>query len=113
MTGSVFSGEERYAILAAKLTTRPGVSVGACRKRALGSSALCVNDKTFAVLSSKEQFVVKLPRKRAEGLVAAGMGTYFALGHGRAMTEWFVVGGDAEETWLSLAEEALSFVAGA
>jgi hypothetical protein len=112
MTLSAFSAEQRYALLAATLLARPGVSVGACRKNALVSSALCVNDRTFAMLSSNEEFVVKLPRYRVTGLVAAGWGFHFELAHGRVMTGWFVAGSALDESWMSLAEEALWFVAG-
>jgi hypothetical protein len=112
MTQSTLASEHRYALLVAALTSRTGVSVTASRKKGFGSTALCVNEKIFAMLSSKEQFVVRLPRERVDALVAAGHGTYFELGHGRSMKEWFVAGVDLDESWLSLAEEALSFAEG-
>jgi hypothetical protein len=109
MTQSTLTPEYRYAQLVAALTSRTGVSVTASRKKGFGATALCVNDKIFAMLSSKEQFVVRLPKERVDALVAAGHGAYFELGHGRSMKEWFVAGVGLDESWLSLAEEALSF----
>ncbi len=53
---------------------------------------------------------MNLPRERVEALVAAGRGAHFELSHGQPMHEWFVAGAGLEEEWLSLAEEALSFV---
>ncbi len=77
--------------------------------KGFGSRALKVNGKIFAMMSSKGQFVVKLPRKRVGELVAAGKGEYFDPGHGRLMKEWLaVVAGKAQ--WLELAKEAYRFV---
>jgi hypothetical protein len=112
MTPSTLTAEHRYALLVAALTSRPGISVTAPRKKGFGSAALCVNDKIFAMLSSKEQFVVRLPKERVDALVADRHGAYFEPGHGRSMKEWFVAGVGLDESWLSLAEEALSFAGG-
>jgi hypothetical protein len=110
MAESVITPEQRFAHVVAKLCSRPGVSVTVPRKRGLGSTALCINDKIFAILSSKEEFVVKLPKARVDELVAAARGTRFELNHGQPMQGWFVAGGGLEEEWLSLAEEALSVI---
>ena len=109
MAPSTSTAELRYARLAAALASRPGVSVTAPRKKGFGSAALCVNDQIFVMLSSKGQFVVRLPKERVEALVADRHGAYFESGHGRSMKEWFVAGVGLDESWLSLAEEALSF----
>ena len=66
----------------------------------------------FATLSSTGAFVVKLPRARVDALVAAGEGRPFEPGPGRAMKEWLELGATSSQDWASLAEEALSFVAG-
>ena len=100
----------RYASLVESLLGQPGVTRGATGRKGFGSSALCVRDKIFAMLSSKDQFVVKLPRKRVDELVASGEGERFDPGHGRVMKEWFAVGSTSEDVWLSLAREALEFV---
>ena len=112
MTPSTLTPEHRYALVVAALTSRPGVSVAATKKKGFGSTALCVNDKIFAMLSSKEQLVVRLPKERVDALVIARHGAYFELGHGQSMKGWFVAGVGLDENWLSLAEEALLFAAG-
>lgn len=110
MTLSIVTQEHRYAQLAATLASRPGVTETAVRKRGLGSKALCVEGRMFAVLSSTGQLVVKLEKDRVDALVSAGRGTRFEPFHGRPMHEWFVAELGQEKDWLALAEEALAFV---
>ena len=77
-----------------------------------GASALKVGGKIFAMMSSKEKFVVKLPKERVDALVAARKGTYFDPGHGRLMKEWLEMrSGQAQ--WVNLAREAREFVGAA
>jgi hypothetical protein len=109
MTLSIVTPEHRYAQLVATLRSRRDVTVTAVRKRGLGSTALCVGGRIFAVLSSSEQLVVKLAKERVDVLVAAGRGARFEPFHGRPMQEWFVAGVGEERDWLALAEEALAF----
>ena len=104
------STEQRYAEIVEALRDGPGVPQGSPGK-GFGASALKVNDKIFAMLSSKEQFVVKLPRRRVDLLVAAGSGERFDPGHGRIMKEWLALESDSGEDWLALAREARDFVA--
>jgi hypothetical protein len=104
------SAEQRYSRIVSQIRQRSGVSVTAPRKRAMGSSALCVNDQIFAMLTSKGKFVVKLPMRRVTELILAGWGARFELSHGRLMREWFVAGPGLDGEWLSLAEEAFAFV---
>ncbi len=103
--------QKRFARVVAALARRAGVTQGGSKKKGFGSSALCVNDKIFAMVSSRGNFVVKLPKDRVDALVAAGTGTRFDPGHGRLMKEWLAVDATAEADWLSLAEEARAFVA--
>jgi hypothetical protein len=110
MTISLITPAHRYAQLVATLTTRSGVTETPVRKKGLGAIALCVDNRMFAALSSDEQLVVKLPRQRVEELVNKGRGARFVPGHGQPMQEWFVAAPGAEVDWLSLTEEALSFV---
>jgi hypothetical protein len=70
-----------------------------------GSRALRLDGKIFAMLSSKGQFVVKLPRDRVTELIRLGRGQYFDTGHDRIMKEWLAVVG-APSSWLGLAKEA-------
>lgn len=71
--------------------------------------ALKVNGKIFAMISSKGEFVVKLPAKRVLELIGAGTGEAFDPGHGRAMKQWLVVGA-GNRHWRQLAIEARMFV---
>jgi hypothetical protein len=81
------------------------------RKRMFSSSAvLNVNGKIFAMMV-KGKFVVKLPKVRVDGLVAAGKGEYFDTGAGRLMKEWVAMAG-GKAGWVELAKEAYRFVKG-
>ncbi len=86
-----------------------GVTVGS-GKKGFGSSALQVDGKIFAMVSSNGSFVVKLPKDRVELLVSSGAGQRFDPGHGRLMKEWLLVETASQEEWLSLAQEAMRFV---
>ena len=85
--------------------TAPGAGKG------FGSGALKVGKKIFAMVSSRSEFVVKLPPARVAELVASGRGRYFDAGRGKPMKEWLVVTA-GESTWIPLAREARKFVAG-
>jgi hypothetical protein len=73
-----------------------------------GSRGLRLDGKIFAMLSSKGQFVVKLPRDRVAELIRLGRGQYFDTGRDRVMKEWLAVVGDPA-SWLGLAKEARRF----
>jgi hypothetical protein len=77
--------------------------------RGFGASALKVHNKIFAMISSRGEFVVKLPRNRVEALVAAGVGERFDGGRGRPMKEWLAIRESAQREWLALAKEALFY----
>src|SRR5690349_11828472 len=91
------------------LGKQEGVTFGG---KGFGSSSLKVDEKIFAMTSSKGDFVVKLPRARVEELVRKKQGKYFDAGRGRLMREWLSATGPSK-TWLALAEEALEFGRGA
>ena len=103
--------QKLYAQLVAEFASRRGVLVGSGDRKAFGSGALKVNGKIFAMLSSRQKFVVKLPRQRVAELAAGGSGVQFDPGHGRLMKEWLEVAATDGATWRTLALEALSFVA--
>jgi hypothetical protein len=73
--------------------------------KGFGSGALKVNGRIFAMMSSKGEFVVKLPEGRVNELVAAGKGSRFDPGRGRVMKEWMAVTAD-HTFWIPLAKEA-------
>ena len=106
------SVEERYARLAEAFLKRPNVTQGDGGK-GFGSSALKVEGRIFAMLSSRLDFVVKLPRKRVDELVESGDGHPFDAGKGRPMKEWLVVPPTSSLDWSAVAEEALAFVGSA
>jgi hypothetical protein len=102
------SPEERYAVLVRAFLRKPGVTQDG---KGFGSTSLKVKGKIFALFSSRGEFVVKLPRRRVDELIAAGKGHRFDPGHGRLMKEWFAVRSNSSEDWTRLAGEALTFVA--
>jgi hypothetical protein len=79
--------------------------------KGFGSSALKVSGRIFAMLTSRSEFVVKLPRARVEALVRAGDGVAYDAGKGRPLKEWLVIRPDSALEWVTIAEEALAFVA--
>ena len=106
--------EERYRRLSKQLLSAPGVTQSsdvASSKKGFGSSALKIDDRIFAMLSSKREFVVKLPALRVDALIAASKGRRFDSGRGRLMKEWLAVGPASKARWLPLAREAMEFVA--
>jgi len=102
------TNEQRYAELVRAFLGRPGVSQDG---KGFGSSALKVRGSIFAMLSSRGEFVVKLPGKRVDELVARGEGDRFDAGKGRPMKEWLAVRADSSREWVALGQEALEFVA--
>lgn len=76
-----------------------------------GSGALKVGGRIFAMISSRGEFVVKLPRERVDELVGRGQALRFEPGPGRVMNEWASVH-SAPSSWIALAREARRFVGG-
>jgi len=77
--------------------------------KGFGSTGLKVDGKLFAFVSSRGQYVAKLPRARVQQLVGEGAGVLFDPGHGRLMREWIAMDAN-EKRWLELAKEARAFV---
>ena len=90
----------------AALKKRPGVTQ---RGKGFGSAGLKVKGKLFAFVSSKGQYVVKLPKDQVDAMVDAGQGEHFDPGHGRLMKEWIAVTTPRAD-WVALAREACGFV---
>jgi hypothetical protein len=71
-------------------------------------NVLSVSGKIFAMYVRGE-FVVKLPRERAESLLSSGAAKSWGPGTGRIMKEWVaIVSGPG--SWPSLAREANEYV---
>ncbi len=101
--------EARFATIVEELLGNPDVTSPA--GTGFGSLALKVGGRIFAMLSSKGEFVIKLPRQRVDALIASGDGARFDPGHGRLMKEWVAITPLSETEWLPLAREAMAFVA--
>lgn len=98
-----------YAAVVKAFSKDRRVSVG--EGKGFGSGGLKVDGKLFALMSSRGEFVAKLPRPRVAELVAQGKGAPFDPGHGRLMKEWIAMRGASDE-WVTLAREARRFVGG-
>lgn len=110
MTETSSGTPKRFAALVEAFADVPNVSIGQKGKKGFGSSALQVNGKIFAMVSSSGSFVVKLPGQRVEELEAHGIGQKFDSGQGRLMKEWLAVHPTSKQSWLALAREALNYV---
>jgi hypothetical protein len=101
--------ERAFARVAKSLTGERGVTLGI--GKGFGANSLKVNGKIFAMVSARDEFVVKLPKERVAALVAAGKATYFDTGRGKIMKEWIVVPEDSLPM-TRLAKEAYEYVRG-
>src|SRR5438445_13777585 len=107
------TSNERFAKIVKALSGHPDVtppSDTTQSRKKFGSSGLKINDKIFAMISSKGEFVVKLPEQRVDGLVTSGKGKSFDLGHRRLMQERLTVDTTSETLWLQLANEAMQYM---
>jgi hypothetical protein len=77
--------------------------------KGFGAGALKIDGKIFAMVSSKGDFVLKLPKPRVASLIKNGVGKPFDTGSGRVMKEWVVIKPGAGD-WVVLAQEACRFV---
>ena len=80
--------------------------------KGFGSSALKVNGRIFAMMSSRGEFVVKLPSRRVAQLAATGEAVHHDAGKGPPMKDWLAVPPRSALDWSALAEEAFTFVQG-
>jgi hypothetical protein len=102
--------EERYDELVGRWAdvagvTPPGEAAG------FGSGSLRVRGKIFAMFV-RGRLVVKLPRARVDGLVAAGEGIRFDANKGTPMKEWLSLDPTSRLDWTELSGEAFTFVSG-
>lgn len=111
MTQAPSTVQDQFLAIAEALTAeKSGVSCGQGAKKGFGSSALKVNGKIFAMVSSDGSFVVKLPKLRVDQLEADGQCRRFDPGHGRLMKEWLALKPGSSQDKLRLSREALHFV---
>jgi hypothetical protein len=103
--------ERAFERVAAAFAKDPRVTRGSKSGRNFGSTGLKVDGKLFALVSSRSQFVVKLPKAKVAELVKDPKFEYFDPGHGRLMKEW-VATGVVNAGWTALAREARRFVGG-
>ena len=99
-----------YAVVVAALCAEAGVSQGAST-RGFGAGTLRAHGKIFAMLASRERFVVKLPQARVAELLENGAGAPFDMGHGRVMRERVVITAADPSRRIALAREAWLHVA--
>src|SRR5690242_7396524 len=106
--------EERFTMIVEEFLGNPDITLPANKsqsRKGFGSSALRIRDKIFAMLV-EGKLVVKLPKQRVDALIASGAGERFDPRHdGRLMKEWISIEAASKEEWLSLAREAMEFVA--
>jgi hypothetical protein len=100
--------QERYAGLVKFFLSKPRVTQ---EGKGFGSESLRIGGSIFALLSSRGEFVVKLPRHRVDELIESGDGHRFDPGHGRLMKEWLALRPNSTKDWKALATEAKEFVA--
>lgn len=100
--------QAKYTAVCRTLLRKRGVA----RKERLGfgSGSLTARARIFAMVSSRDEFVVKLPKERVAELVAAGKGKAFDAGRGRVMKEWLATRTGSVAEWTALADEARAFV---
>lgn len=99
--------ERKFAKVAEAFSKERDVEVGG--GKGFGSGALKVRGKIFAMLSSQQQFVVRLSTKRVDELLLSGGGVRFEPRPGKPMKEWLVLKADKKD-WVGLAREACEFV---
>jgi len=101
--------ERKFAQVIAVFSKDRAVTTGG--GKGFGKGALKAEGKIFAMITSNNQFVVKLSQDRVDALVASGVGQRFEPRPSKPMKQWLVVTRKNSE-WLQLAKEAREFVIG-
>jgi hypothetical protein len=81
-----------------------GITLDAARGHGFGSNALKAGGSIFAALSNG-RLLVKLPPRRVEELIAAGLGE-LSTGVGRIKREWVTLTPSSPDEWMRVSEEA-------
>ncbi len=103
--------EEQYEKVVKVLIKNPAVSqpIG---KKGFGSTGLYTRGKLFAFLSTRSEFIVKLPRERVDQFVTSRDGARFdPRRNGHVMKEWLVLNPASKVKLIPLAKEAMEFAA--
>lgn len=79
------------------------------RGKGFGTGARKAKGKIIAMISSEDEFVVKLSKDRVDVLVASAAAKRFEPRPGKLMKEWLVVTG-LRSDWVKLAKEARDFI---
>jgi hypothetical protein len=96
---------EPFACLAEELLSESAVS----RTDRPGRASLRVDGRVFAT-DHDGYLILRLPRERADAVVAAGLARHLDPGHDSLLGEWVVLEHSAKESHGPLAREALDFV---
>ena len=106
--------QDKFLMIAEELLSNPDITSplnDPLPKKGFGSSGLRIHKKIVAMLV-KDKLVVKLPKLRVDALLASGYGERFdPRRDGKLMKEWIALEPTFQEEWLSLAKEAMEFVA--
>lgn len=95
-----------FDALAAEHLTRPSVDMG----RMLSAPGLRIRTKAYAFVTHDGTLIAKVPRERAEELVAEGVAEHMLMRQ-RRMKEWISVApGKGLTVWSGVLEEAHDFV---
>jgi len=92
-----------FAKVAGAFARDPSVSQG--KGIGFGNGELKVRGKIFAMVASKGEFVVRLPKERAGELVDQNRAEYWEPRPGVKMKEWVVVP-IGKVSWIDVAQEA-------
>lgn len=101
--------ERQFAKVIEVLSKDRTVTVGS--GKGFGNGALKGKGKIFAMITSNDQFVLKLPKGRVNALVGSRTAQRFKPRPNKPMKEWLVVT-EKDSKWLQLAKEACEFVNG-
>lgn len=81
----------KFAKVIEVLSKDRGITIGG--GKGFGRGALKAKGRIFAMISSEDQFVVKLSKDRVDALVASAAGKRFEPRPGKLMKEWLVMTG--------------------
>lgn len=102
------SDVDKFATLVARYVAEPDVELPTAKANGFGSATLRCKGKIFAMSPDRRSLVIKLPALRVAEIIAAGDGTPYSTGSGKAMKEWVAIPDERSTAWAALADEALA-----